>query len=301
MKALAQEKRITSAPARLLKSAALSLLIASLPVCASAAAQAVKPAPEINAASNGGGAEGGSKPEALVGTSAGSASQTFSRIALGGGISPLGINLMAVTNLNRYMNLRLTGNIFKYNRTGISTNGFNINAALNLASMGASADIYPFPNHGLRFSPGLLLYNGNAATAAFAVQGGQSFTLNDTTYYSSTTNPITGSGTLGLNSQKPAFTLTAGWGNPVRRGGHISFPFEIGAAFIGTPSLNILLNSGQVCSAQGQGCVNVATDSTVQSNLQQQIAKYKNDLNPLKTYPIVSIGMAYSFGTGKGR
>jgi hypothetical protein len=33
----------------------------------------------------------------------------------------------------------------------------------------------------------------------------------------------------------------------------------------------------------------------VQSNLTAQVAKWTNDLNPLKTYPIVSVGLAYSF------
>ena len=220
----------------------------------------------------------------------------FSRFALGGGISTLGINLMAATNLNRYMNLRASGNVFQYTDSSISTNGFNVDANLNLASMGASVDIYPFPDHGLRFSPGVLFYNANAATATFAVQGGTSFTLNDTTYYASSSNPVMGNGSLGLNSTKPAFTITAGWGNMIpRSGGHFSFPFEVGVALIGAPTLNIALTSGQVCDAQGQNCVNVATDADVQSNLQQQIAKDKSDLEPLKTYPIVSVGVAYSF------
>jgi len=64
---------------------------------------------------------------------------------------------------------------------------------------------------------------------------------------------------------------------------------------VGAPTLNIALNSGQVCDSQGQNCVNVATDADVQTNLQAQVAKYTKDLNPLKTYPILSFGVAYSF------
>ena len=277
-----------------MKSTALFLSIALMAAPVSVAAQSFSSSQNQVAA--GSGAEGGAgqaAPSMRGGTGFGG---PFSRFALGGGISPLGINLMAATNLNRYMNLRATGNVFKYTETGISTNGFNVDADLNLASMGASVDIYPFPNHGLRFSPGVLFYNANGATATFAVQGGTSFTLNDYTYYASSTNPVMGSGSLGLNSQKPAFTITAGWGNMIpRSGGHFSFPFELGVALIGAPTLNIALTSGQVCDAQGQNCVNVATDADVQSNLQAQIAKYKNDLDPLKTYPIVSMGVAYSF------
>jgi hypothetical protein len=89
--------------------------------------------------------------------------------------------------------------------------------------------------------------------------------------------------------------MTTGWGNMISHRGHWSFPFEIGAAFVGAPVLNLALTGGQGCNAQGQNCVNVATDPTVQANLQAQIAKYKNDLSPFQYYPIISFGAAYSF------
>jgi hypothetical protein len=82
-----------------------------------------------------------------------------------------------------------------------------------------------------------------------------------------------------------------------RKRGHLSFPFEIGVGFIGAPSLNIALTSGQICDANGQNCVAVATDASVQQNLATQVAKYTNDINPLKTFPIVSGGVAFSFRT----
>jgi ubiquinone biosynthesis protein Coq4 len=39
----------------------------------------------------------------------------------------------------------------------------------------------------------------------------------------------------------------------------------------------------------------MATDPTVQTNLSQQITKYQKDIDPLRYYPIVSFGVAYSF------
>lgn len=221
----------------------------------------------------------------------------LSRLALGGGISTTGINLQAATILNRYMNVRATGNYFNYSVNNITTNGFTVGAKLNFASAGVSVDFYPFPRHGFRLSPGALFYNQNSAAATFTVAGGTSFSLNNTTYYASATNPVLGSGGLGLHTQNPAFTITTGWGNMIpRRGGHWSFPFEIGAAFTGAPTLNIALTSGQICDAQGQNCVDVATNASVQTNLAAQVAKYTSDLSPLKIYPIVSGGLAYSFG-----
>jgi hypothetical protein len=220
----------------------------------------------------------------------------FSRVAIGAGFSPLGINLMLATNLGEHMNLRATGNILKLTVNDISTNGFNVDANLNLASAGVSLDFYPFPKHGFRLSPGVLFYNTNAADATFNVTGGTSFTLDNYTYYASTTNPVRGTGTFGLHSQNPAFTITSGWGNVIpHKGGHWSYPFEVGIALIGSPAVNVALTQGQVCDVNGQYCVNVATDQDVQTNLQAQVAKYKNDLDPLKTYPIVSFGVAYAF------
>ena len=90
----------------------------------------------------------------------------YSRLALGGGISPLGINMQVAVNASRYLNFRGVGNVFNYTVNNISTNGLNISGKLNFATAGASLDFYPFPNHGFRLSPGALFYNQNAVTAA---------------------------------------------------------------------------------------------------------------------------------------
>jgi hypothetical protein len=272
----------------------LFVCLAMLVICASLAAE---PAIEDS-----GLADSGPLPSAGSGVTLSPASRPatayhpFSRVAIGGGVSPLGIQMQVATNLNRYMNLRGTGNIFNYSANNISSNGFNIDAKASLASTGTSLDIYPFPNHGLRVSPGVLFHNTNSADGVFTAQGGTSFALNGYTYYASSTSPVHGSGSVGLHSQNPAFTITTGWGNMIpHKGGHFSFPVELGVAFVGAPTVNVALTSGQVCDAQGQNCLDVATDPDVQSNLQAQVAKYKKDLEPLQTYPIVSFGVAYSF------
>jgi len=228
-----------------------------------------------------------------------------SRIGIGGGISPLGINMQVATNISAHFNLRGTGNFFKYSNT-FNTNGLNLNAKVNLASGGGALDIYPF-RAGFRISPGVLFYNGNQVTASDAVAGGTSFTLNGQTFYSATANtatgatPVFGNAALGLNATKPAFTITTGWGNMIpRKEGHWSFPFEIGVALTGAPSLTANLG-GWACYDKAQTeCANLASTTNpvaiaVQSDLQAQLVKWRSDLNPLKTYPIVSIGVAYAF------
>ena len=245
----------------------------------------------------------GQAPSPLLATTAGS-DGPISRIGLSGGISPLGIQLQAATNLSNHFNLRATGSFFNYS-ANFTSNGIAANAKLNLASAGASLDIYPF-RAGFRISPGLLFYNQNQLTATTAVAAGTSFTLNGTTYYSANANsatgatPVSGNATLGLNTTKPAFTITAGWGNMVPRNRHWSFPFEIGVAVIGDPSVKVNLG-GWACYDQAQTeCTNISSATNpiaiaIQSNLNTQVAKWTSDLKPLNTFPIVSAGVAYSF------
>jgi hypothetical protein len=231
----------------------------------------------------------------------------LSRVAVSGGISLMGANMQVATNLNKHFNLRGVGNYLNYSNNNISTNGFNIDAKLNMATAGASVDYYPFASHGFRLSPGGLFYNQNRVTANAPMSGGSSFTFNNQTYYSAYANNATGatpvslSGSLGLNTNKQAFTLTTGWGNMIpRKGGHWSVPFEIGAAFVGKPAIAVNL-SGWACTdpndittcADLSGTTSLA--QSVQYNKNQQVNKWKNDLDPLKAYPIFSLGVSYAF------
>lgn len=220
----------------------------------------------------------------------------FSRFSFGAGVSPLGVNLQAATTVNHRMNARITGNLLHLNINDISSNGFDGDGHLALASAGATLDIYPFPKHGLRVSPGVLFYNTNALSGAFTARPGTEFTLNGVSYTSSTADPVTGTGAVNLHKRTPAFTLTSGWGNMIPRdGSRFSFPLEIGVAFTGAPDVALDLTSGQACVAEGANCVDVTTDPELQTNLAAQIAKYRRNLDPLKTYPVFSFGVAYSF------
>jgi hypothetical protein len=231
----------------------------------------------------------------------------FSRVAFGVGFSPLGVQMALTTNLNQHFNLRSTGNLFGYS-SSFATNGIPANARLNLKSAGTAVDIYPF-HKGFRISPGLLFYNANQATADASIPGGTIFTLNNHTYYSANANPATGArpvdgtGQMSLHTTNPAFTITTGWGNTLPRNGHWSLPFEVGVAFTGAPSVKANLN-GWACYDNAQTLctdINSKTDPIaleIQSNLQIQVAKWTHDVEPLKTYPIASFGVAYSFGLG---
>lgn len=228
----------------------------------------------------------------------------FSQLALGGGISLMGVNLQAATNVNRYLNLRGTGNVFNYSVNNITASNFTMNGKVNFAAAGVSLDYYPFPTHGFRLSPGVIFYNQNQISASATGTAGSNIKLNGVEYYTDTgegATPMAVNATLGLNARQQAFSLTTGWGNMIpRMGGHWSFPFELGAVFTGVPTIHVAL-TGAACTVQGDAttngpsCVNMTTNSAAQSELNAQIAKYKSDLNPLQVYPIFSFGVSYSF------
>jgi hypothetical protein len=275
----------------------------------------------VIAADPGASASAGQEPPAVPPADAAQAPQTlergkktevaykpFSQLAVGGGISFMGINMQAATNVNRYLNIRGFGNAFSYTINSITVSDFNVNGKVNFATGGVAADYYPFPAHGLRFSVGMLFYNGNQITASGVGTAGSNITLAGQKYYSETADPMTMDATLGLNTRKQAATLTTGWGNMIpRKGGHWSFPFEFGAAFTGVPGINVAL-SGYGCTNQadagtytgaGGTCVNMASNLTAQGYLTTQIAKWESDLNALQVYPIISFGVAYNFAIRK--
>ena len=234
-----------------------------------------------------------------------SSTRPFSKLAFGSGLSPLGVQLSITTNLNSHLNVRTSGNVFSYS-TNFTASGIGANATLDMKSAGTELDFYPF-HAGFRLSPGVLFYNGNQVTAAASVAAGTSFTLNGQTYYSANANsstgatPVNGNALLGLHTTSPAFTITTGWGNTVPRKGHWSFPFEVGVALTGAPSLKVNLG-GWACYDQAQTLCTDITSKTdpiatdIQRNLAVQVAKWTKDIEPLKTYPLASFGVAYSFG-----
>jgi hypothetical protein len=218
----------------------------------------------------------------------------------------MGVNLQASTNLNRYMNLRGTGNLFDYTANNINVSGFSVSGKVNMATAGVSLDLFPFPSHGFRISPGMLFYNQNGISASATANQGESIKLNGTEFYAAANNPMTVNAGVGLNANKNAFTITTGWGNVIPRHrqdllrSHLTFPFELGVAFTGAPTLNMSL-LGVACTNQadvatnGPSCVNMATNTTAQTDLNNQLTTWRNDVNPYKVYPIFSFGVSYSF------
>ena len=205
-------------------------------------------------------------------------------------LSTLGAGAEVGVSLSNRLNVRGGVNIFQYNR-GFNHDGVTYQGQLNLRSVEAHLDWYPL-GHTFHLSPGLLVYNGNGATATANVPGGSTFTLGGATYTSDPTNPITGTGQLDFVKAAP--TAMFGFGNLVPESRHFSFNFEMGAVFQGSARTKLNLTGG-ACDATGLYCVNAATDPTVQANVAAEQNKINNKLSPFKYYPVVSFGFGYRF------
>lgn len=215
----------------------------------------------------------------------------FSRVGIGVKVSTLGVGLEAATPLAGKFNVRGGFNMFRYSRD-ITNNGIQYNAQLHFQSAEAHLDWFPFG--GFHVSPGILFYNGNQLTATAAVPGGQTFTAGGTSYESDPATPVTGTGKVNFLRVSPS--IMAGIGNLIPRNGrHYSFLFEVGGAYQG--SARVALNlAGNVCDpTTGLFCRAISTDPTVQANIQAQQTKIRNDINPYRFFPVISMGVGFNF------
>ncbi len=224
----------------------------------------------------------------------------FSRIGIGADVSPLGIGIKGAVLLDEYFDARVDLNFFGYTSPNIEIDGVRVNGNLHLGSAAAKVDLYP-KNSVWRVSAGLMMYDGNRATAALSVVGGTSFKLDNTTFYSSTANPLTGNGLVQFDTVKPAPMGSFGFGRFIPRSNrHWSFPTEFGVIYEGAPSL-IVNTAGSVCTDKAQTeCSSISDPNSpvgqeYNSSLQAQLAKWRKDLDRVKLYPIFSYSVVYSF------
>jgi hypothetical protein len=232
--------------------------------------------------------------------------QPFSRVGIGADVSPMGIGIKSAVVLTEYLDARALVNFFNYDTGKFELEGFRVDAKLQLASVGAMVDCYPL-NSIWRLSAGLMLRNANQLSAVTAIVPGTSFQLNSQTFYSATANartgatPLTGTGSVGMHRNSPAFMASFGFGKFIPRSNrHWSFPSEFGAVFTGAPTVDEKAGGWVCLDSELSQCSNIADPANpvaVQFNkaLQTQLTKWRKSLSAVSIYPIFSYSVAYSF------
>ena len=157
----------------------------------------------------------------------------------------------------------------------------------------AVLDWYPFRG-GFHLSPGLMLYNGIRIEATMTAGANQTFTLGDEALISNPSNELNGKATIAFKKVAP--TVALGWGNliPRRTARRWSIPFELGLVFTRSPVASLSMR-GSACRPNGTNCRDLASDSGLQSDVAKEQSDMNRDLEPLKIFPVLSVGFSYRF------
>ncbi|PYX99843.1 MAG: hypothetical protein DMG64_18510 [Acidobacteria bacterium] len=205
--------------------------------------------------------------------------------------SLLGFGGDVAVPMTRRSNVRVGFAAFNYGR-GFDKDGVSYSGRLNLRSMQALYDIFPFGG-GFHLSPGVMMYSGNQLSGSAIVPGGQTVTFGGVDYASDPANPLKGNGKLQFSKAGPMFLF--GFGNLARRSErHFGMTVDIGAVYQGVPRTTLNFTGG-ACDPTGLGCRDVSSDPTVQSNIQSEQAKINHSASPLRFYPVISVGFGYKF------
>lgn len=215
------------------------------------------------------------------------------KFGLGIRVGLLGPGIQGAMSVSRRANVRVGYNYFSFSGIHVNNNGANYSGGIQLRSLEAHYDWFPFAG-GFHLSPGVLAYDGNNVSANVLVKGGQTLTLNHVTYTSDPNDPLIGSGGGTVYKASPMFLM--GWGNlvPRRRRKHISGGFEFGAVYQGPPKTRLAF-TGSDCDSDGLNCQAAATDPGFQSNLSAEVAKYNKDASSFRFYPVLAGGIGYKF------
>jgi len=195
-------------------------------------------------------------------------------------VGTLGIGADLDFGLMNRLSARIGYSALNVNRT-VTSSDVTYDGTLKLSTPSAILDWYAFGG-GFRLSLGAVQSGTKIDATARPVAG--VITLNGTQYNSSQLGSLTGEFKFG-NSVSPYVGL--GYGNPVGTGHRVTFLFDLGAIYGGTPK--IALNPVCAAPAGSAICTQLASDTAVE---QQNLV---NRVDLLKWYPVVSMGLAYRF------
>ena len=164
-------------------------------------------------------------------------------------------------------------NSYKY-KTAKTESNVDYDFKFELQSVSLLGNYHPFGGV-FRFTGGVL-YNNNELKLDGKPSAGSTYNINGVTYSASQVGTLTGA----LTFNKTAPYLGIGWGN--RPGGKLGLSADIGVLYQGSPSLSL--------NATG-----ALSDPTLASDLEQERKSAESDLNNLKWYPVLSVGLYFRF------
>jgi len=209
-------------------------------------------------------------------------SSTHRDITVDGKISTLGLGVEAVFPMTQSVDARIGLNAFNFtlNKSSDASPGkiaTNYSGNFDLQSFQALADWHPWQSS-FRVSGGLVYNNNQFKMTATPVPGKNIIYINGNPYSLTSAISANPSVDASIDFRKIAPYLGIGWGRTPKNTG-LSFTSDIGILFQGTPNSNVTTNITGVTS----------TDIT-QANAQLQ-----DSVKNYNIYPVISVGIGYSF------
>lgn len=184
--------------------------------------------------------------------------------------STLGVSFDVIRSFNENLNLRLGGAYFTYQQSGggDADEDYEYDGDLNLLSFNVLLDWFPFSNY-FRITGGALI---NLNEGEITMIPTKEYKVGNITYDKNNLGTMTAE----VDVNKVAPFLSIGFDNPAAGGKGIGFTFDAGVIYQGAPNVDLIAD----------GLLEPSTE---------QAPKIEDNLNWFQFYPVVSVGLTYTF------
>jgi len=173
--------------------------------------------------------------------------------------------------------VRLNADAYNFKQTDTHDN-IDYDMKLKLQTVSLLGDWFPFANN-FRISAGAM-FNGNKLTLKGQPTGGF-YTINGNTYNTAEV----GSFDAAVDFKRAAPYFGIGYGRPIKSG--LSLIFDAGVMFQGSARSKIDATCGPLATP--------AQCTQLQSDAQAEQSRLDDSLHSFKYYPVISLGLAYTF------
>jgi hypothetical protein len=192
----------------------------------------------------------------------------------------LGLGLEFNVGLTETLNLRLGYSTYDYDDT-LEETEVTYDGEIKLRNPSALLDWHAFGG-GFRFSFGAIATDTKIEATGRPTGG--TYELDGQVFTASQVGSLRGTVEMG-NSVSPYIGL--GWGNTVDAAGRVTFLFDIGAVYMGTPEVNLIATC-----ATGLSTTNC---NRLQAAVQQEEDDLAEDATLYEWYPVIGLGIAVRF------
>lgn len=208
------------------------------------------------------------------------AGPALAAVSLGIDAGTLGIGPELQFGLTDSWNARVGYAAYNYNRD-VTDTGVDYHGTLKLGNGFALLEWHP-GGHTFKVSFGAVATSNKVDITGVPSSG--SYQIGNGNYPASDFASVQGTVKVG-NSIAPY--LGVGFGNPVVEGSHLTFLFDLGVLYSGSPKASL----SATCSAS----VSPATCAQIQQDVAVEVGKLQDQSTQLKLWPVVNLGLAYRF------